>query len=219
MNMKTETSHTHQGTPVLSLGSELTSAKSAMILLHGRGASAEDMIGLAGEFSVPDNMIVLAPQANANIWYPQRLTAPVATNEPYLSSAILRIGEIVDMLQSNGIPAERVIIGGFSQGASLSIEYVLRNPRRWGGLIAFSGGYIWPMDIPREPPVGSLQAMPVFLGCSNVDPFIPLQRVEDTSAILGAMGAQVNKQIYPGMGHTITPDEIAAAQKIINALI
>lgn len=217
MNAKADFSHPHQGTPVLSLGSDLKSATSALILLHGRGASAEDMTGLAREFSLPKGMILLAPQAASNVWYPQRLIAPLAMNEPYLSSAIMRVGEVFEMVTQRGIPAEKVMIGGFSQGASLAIEFVLRNPRRWGGLLAFSGGYIWPMGEPREP-LGSLQGMPGFLGCSDVDPYIPLTRVDETSAILAAMGARVIKQIYQGMGHTINQDEINSAQKIISAL-
>ena len=217
MNARTEFTHPHQGTPLLSLGSDLQVAKSALILLHGRGASAEDMTGLAQEFSLPKDMIVLAPQASSNIWYPQRLIAPLEMNEPYLSSAIMRVQEVVEMLAKNGIPADKVIIGGFSQGSSLAIEFVMRNARRWGGLLAFSGGYIWPLGVPREP-AGSLDGMPVFLGCSDVDPYIPLERVNETSAALQAMGAQVTVQIYPGMGHTINQDEVIAAQKLISSL-
>ena len=149
MSTKAEMPHPHQGTPVLSLGSDLKNAKRALILLHGRGASAEDMAGLAQEFSLPGDLLVLAPQASENVWYPQRLTAPIETNEPFLSSALLRVTEVVGMLHENGIPAEKVLIGGFSQGASLAIEFVLRNARRWGGLLAFSGGYIWPIGQPR----------------------------------------------------------------------
>jgi predicted esterase len=217
MNAKTDLSHPHQGTRVLSLGSDLQGGKSAMILLHGRGASAEDMTGLAQEFSLPGDMIVLAPQASSNVWYPQRLIAPVEMNEPYLSSAILRVSEVVETILQAGIPYNKVIIGGFSQGASLAIEFILRNPRRWGGLLAFSGGYIWPMGITRDP-VGNLGGMPAFLGCSNVDPFIPLGRVKETSAILGAMGAQMTQKIYQDMGHTINQDEIESAQKLISTL-
>jgi predicted esterase len=217
MNTKVDISHPHQGTPVLRSGSDLSNAKSALILLHGRGASAEDMTGLAQEFSLPESMIVLAPQANSNIWYPQRLIAPLEMNEPYLSSAILRVSEVVKMLGQSGIPAEKVIIGGFSQGSSLAIEFVMRNARRWGGLLAFSGGYIWPMGVPREP-TGRLDGMPAFLGCSDVDPYIPLQRVEETSAALEAMGAHVTKRIYKDMGHTINQDEVFEAQKIISEL-
>lgn len=192
-----------------------------MILLHGRGASAGDVIGLAQSFSLPGDMAVLAPQAAGNTWYPQRLIAPVESNEPFLTSALRIVGEVVEMVEQDGIPADRIIIGGFSQGASLAIEYVLRSGRRWGGLLAFSGGYIWPAGQPRhllDGQANSLGGTPVFLGCSDVDPYIPLSRVEDTAALLAAMGAQVDRRIYPGMGHTITPQEIEAAKQIVSAI-
>ena len=216
---------------MLTQGSELKNARSALILLHGRGASAQDIIGLAGEFDLPGDMIVLAPEARGNLWYPQVLTAPLESNEPYLSSAIRRINEVVESLNQAGIPCGRIVIGGFSQGASLSIEYVLRSGRGWGGLLAFSGGYIWPGGQPRpapgEPasgqpapgqPAPGLEGTPVFLGCSNVDPFIPLARVEDSAALLTTAGARVDKHIYPGMAHTIVPAEITSAQPILSAL-
>jgi predicted esterase len=137
-------------------------------------------------------------------------------NEPFLSSALRRVGEVVEMLAQNAIPAEKVILGGFSQGACLAAEFIVRSERQWGGLLVFSGGYIGPLEEPREP-VGSLKGTPVFLGCSDIDPHIPLSRVEETAALLEAMGAQVTKRIYPGMGHTIHPNEVDAAQKIIDS--
>ncbi len=223
MELQTGNPHPHRGTPLLRLGSEPANAGSALILLHGRGASAQDILGLAHEFDLPADMVILAPQASGNTWYPQRLIAPLESNEPHLGSALRRVSEVVEMLEQAGIPAERTVIGGFSQGASLAIEFVLRSaqhpsgPRRWGGLLAFSGGYIWPTGQPRSP-AGSLAGTPVFLGCSDVDSFIPLARVEETTALLRAMGAQVDQHIYPGMGHTICQEEIEAAQRIISAL-
>lgn len=210
--------HPHQGSPVLRLGSEFENARSAMILVHGRGASAEDMVGLAETFTLPAGMVVLAPQAAGNIWYPQRLTAPIESNEPYLSSALRRVNELVELLGQKGIPPEKIIIGGFSQGASLSIEAVLRSGRRWGGLLAFSGGHIWPQGQPRKAAGTGLDKTPAFLGCSNVDPFIPLERFEESAALLAAQGAQVDKHIYPGMGHTIIQAEIDAAQNVIQSI-
>jgi len=218
MTSVTDQPHIHQDSPLLRQGSDLQAAKSALILLHGRGASAEDMIALAQSFTLPGDMIVLAPQAYGNIWYPLPLTAPLERNEPNLSSAIRRVRELVDYLAENGIPADKIILGGFSQGSSLSIEFLLRNPRRWGGLLAFSGGYIWPLGEPRGIPPGNLDTTPVFLGCSDVDPFIPLQRVQDSSAMLSALGCQMDLRIYPGMRHTIIQDEIDAAQSIISRL-
>jgi predicted esterase len=218
MNNPSTDLHPHRGSPVLRLGSELETARSALILVHGRGASAEDMVGLAEAFSLPDGMVVLAPQAAGNIWYPQRLTAPIESNEPYLSSALRRVNELVEMLGQKGIPHEKIIIGGFSQGASLSIEALLRSGHRWGGLLAFSGGHIWPEDQPRQAVGTALDGTPAFLGCSNVDPFIPQERFEESAALLAAQGAQVAKHIYPGMGHTIIQAEIDSAQSIINSI-
>lgn len=188
-----------------------------MLLIHGRGASAEDILGLTHEFTLPEDLIAIAPQASGSVWYPQRFIAPLEMNEPYLSSALQRISELVNSLGNNGIPAEKIVIGGFSQGACLATEFVLRNPRRWGGLLAYSGGYIGPMGVDREP-VGSLDNTPVLLGCSDIDPHIPLSRVEETARLLAATGAQVNKRIYPGMGHTINLDEIEQAQAILSVL-
>lgn len=217
MNIGTGNSHPHQGSPLLRKGIELANAGSALILLHGRSASAQDIIGLSREFSLPGDMIVLAPQAAGSIWYPHRLVDPLESNEPYLTSALRRVSEVVEMLEQVGIPAELILIGGFSQGASLAIEFVLRSGRRWGGLLAFSGGYIWPLGQPRGL-AGSLAGTPVFLGCSDKDPFIPLARVEETATLLQAMGAQVDKHIYPGMEHTVNQEEIDAAQQIITAI-
>lgn len=217
----TDNAHPHHGTPVLQAGTAIEQAKSALILLHGRGAAADDMIGLAQAFRLPQDMVVLAPQAAGYVWYPQRFIAPLEANEPYLSSALRRIDEVVAQLDQAGIPAKRIILGGFSQGASLAIEYVLRSGRRWGGLLAFSGGYIWPAGQPRpaEPETQkSLDGTPAFLGCADVDPHIPTERFHDSAHLLAALGARVNKQVYPGMGHTIIQSEIDAAQEIITAL-
>lgn len=209
--------HPHAGTPLLSIGSSLPDAKSALVLLHGRGASAEDMIGLAQAFILPTGMTVLAPQASGRVWYPQRFIAPLAANEPYLSSALRRVDEVTSLLQENGIPTERVIVGGFSQGACLAAEYVLRSQRRWGGLLVFSGGFIGPLDTRRQP-AGRLEGTPVFLGCSDIDPHIPLTRFKETASILEAMGAHVTARIYTGMGHTINQDEVDSAQAIVSGL-
>lgn len=207
----------HAGMPVLSLGSDLKQATSALVLLHRRGAAADDMAGLAQAFDLPKDMVVLLPQARGHTWYPQRFIAPLSWNEPYLSSALRQVDELVSMLEDHGVRAENVILGGFSQGACLAAEYLVRHPRQWGGLLVFSGGYIGPLDAPRDPE-GSLHGTPIFLGCSDIDPHIPLQRVNETSALLTAMGAEVNTCIYPGMGHMINQDEIEQAQTIISRL-
>jgi predicted esterase len=139
----------------------------------------------------------------------------VEQNEPYLSGALSRIDEIVKEVEAHHIPVSKIFVGGFSQGACLASEYVIRNPRRYGGLLVFSGGYIGPLDLQRQPN-GDLNGMPVFLGCSDMDPHIPLQRVKDTSALLKAMGAKVSEKIYPNMGHAINEDEIELARQLIS---
>ena len=142
------------------------------------------------------------------------MTAPVESNEPYLSAAIAKIDGLVKHIEASGIPVEKIFIGGFSQGASLSSEYVIRNPRLYGGLLIFSGGYIWESGKPREA-AGDLDGMPVFNGCSNVDPFIPLERVKETTALLTFMGAKVTERVYPNMGHTIVDEELELARELV----
>jgi predicted esterase len=139
----------------------------------------------------------------------------VEQNEPYLSSGLSKIDEIVKAVEAHRIPVEKIFIGGFSQGACLASEYVIRQPRQYGGLLVFSGGYIGPLGGQRQPS-GDLNGMPAFLGCSDRDPHIPLQRVNETTALLEAMGAKVTEYIYPNMGHTIIEDEIDQARQVIS---
>jgi len=204
----------HQNGPVLTAGAKLENARTALILLHGRGARAQDILSLSSDLSQP-GLAFLAPQAEGFTWYPNRFTAPLEQNEPYLSGAVAVVDNMVRQVQAHGIPTERIFLGGFSQGACLATEYVVRNPMRYGGLLIFSGGYIGPLNEPRQPS-GDLQGTPVFLGCSDPDPHIPLQRVRDTTALLRAMGARVTEEIYPNMGHTIIQAEIDRATELIN---
>src|SRR5690349_17003637 len=171
----------HIDQPVYSAGVELEKASAVMILLHGRGATAQDILSLSTHLTQP-GLAFLAPQAEGYTWYPNRFIFPIEQNEPYLSSALKTIGKIVHEVETHGIPADKIFIGGFSQGACLASEYVIRNPKRYGGLVAFSGGYIGPLSVKRQPE-GNLDQMPVFLGCSDIDPHIPLQRVKETSAL------------------------------------
>ena len=207
----------HQGQRVLAAGQTLDKAQGAMILIHGRGASAYDIIDLGAEVG-GEALALLAPQAANNTWYPFSFLAPIANNEPYLSSALQAVGDLVDGVEAAGIPAERIILAGFSQGACLASEFVARNARRYGGLLAFSGGLIGPPGTPRDYP-GSLDGTPVFIGCSDIDAHIPLERVQETTATLSALGATVNEKIYPSMGHTIIVDEINQARKIVFDLV
>ena len=203
----------HETSPVYTAGAKLEDAKAAMILVHGRGASAQDILSLSMPLNFP-GVAYFAPEAEGSIWYPNRLIAPVESNEPYLSAAIAKIDGLVKHIEASGIPVEKIFIGGFSQGASLSSEYVIRNPRSYGGLLIFSGGYIWQSGKPREA-TGNLNGMPVFNGCSNVDPFIPLERVNETSALLTSLGAEVTERIYPNMDHTIIDEELELARDLI----
>jgi predicted esterase len=203
----------HQGQEMLTAGPALEEARAAMILIHGRGASAHDILDLGRYLSAAD-MAQLAPQAANNTWYPYSFLNSLEQNEPHLSSALQLVESLVEQVEAAGIPAERIIIGGFSQGACLASEFVARHARRYGGLLAFSGGLIGPPGTSRAYE-GSLDGTPVFLGCSDVDFHIPLERVDETAEVLSGLGATVNKKIYPGMGHTIIEDEIAQARKIV----
>jgi len=203
----------HQGTAMHVAGPPLAEARGALILLHGRGATAESILELSVFLTQP-GLAYLAPQAANYTWYPYSFLSPLAQNEPFLSSALARVGEVVAHVEGQGLAPERILLGGFSQGACLASEFVARAGRRFGGLVAFSGGLIGPEGTPRDYRA-ALGGMPVFLGCSDVDPHIPLARVEETAEVLGRLGAQVDKRIYPRLGHTINQDEIDAAAALI----
>lgn len=205
----------HQDQPVLSAGKPLAEARGALILIHGRGASAESILDLADYLPHPE-LAYLAPQAADSTWYPYSFLAPMANNEPYLSSALARVAEVVARAESAGLPPERIFLGGFSQGACLASEFVARHARRYGGLLVFSGGLIGPDGTARDYE-GSLSGTPVFIGCSDVDPHIPIGRVRETAAVLEGLGAVVDSRIYPRMGHTINQDEIDAAAALVAA--
>lgn len=206
--------HPHQGQAVMHTGAKLEDAKAAMILIHGRGASAQSILGLSQEL-YHESMAYLAPQAAGHTWYPYSFLAPIAQNEPGISSGLQAVGDLVHLIQEQGISAERIILGGFSQGACLTSEYAARNPKRYGGLLIFSGGVIGPPGMLRAYE-GSLAGTSVFIGCSEADAHIPVERVHETADIFTAMGAEVTKSIYPAdMGHTIIPDEIAQAMRIV----
>jgi predicted esterase len=210
-------SHLHQGQPLATVGQALDQAQAALILLHGRGADAPSILLLAEQLYHPAYAYV-APQAANNTWYPYTFLAPMQQNEPWLSSALARVGETVTAIEAAGIPAERIVLGGFSQGACLASEFMARNARRYGGLLAFSGGLIGPPGTPRAY-VGSLGGTPVFLGCSDIDAHIPKARVEETAAVLESLGAQVTMRLYPGLGHTINGDEITHARALLESAL
>ena len=217
MNSTSYVKGPHQGQPVLRAGLPLEEAGAALILIHGRGASAYDIMSL-GSLMTHDRLAYLAPEAANHVWYPQSFLAPLDQNEPYLSSALRSVADVVALAEEAGLPPEKIILAGFSQGACLASEFVARNPRRYGGLIAFSGGVIGPPGSQPGSYPGSVEGMPVFLGCSDVDPHIPLARVEETAVVFQSLGAEVNKQIYPRMAHTVIQDELDHAKQIITAV-
>jgi phospholipase/carboxylesterase len=196
----------HEGQPVLSAGEPLALARAAVVMMHGRGATAADILTLAVELERP-GFAFLAPQAANNTWYPNRFTEPIPSNEPWLSSALASVDGALDQVVAAGIPAERTMLLGFSQGACLALEFAARNARRYGGVVGMSGGLVGPDDTPRNYP-GSLAGTPIFLGCSDVDPHIPKERVSETAQVLTALGAKVTMRLYPNMGHTVTQDEV-----------
>jgi phospholipase/carboxylesterase len=205
--------HPHAGQGILVAGAPLSSARRAIIALHGRGADAEDIAGLAGIVAPPETAIV-APRAAGHTWYPYRFLEPIERNEPYLSSALSVISKLIDEVGSAGVPADRIALLGFSQGACLALEFTARNPRRYAGVIGFSGGLIGPPGTLFNYS-GSLAGTPLFLGCSDVDSHIPIERVEETAEVLGGLDAIVDLRIYPGMGHTVNEDELSAAREML----
>ena len=206
----------HQGQPILNAGIPVAQAQRAMILVHGRGGSAADILSLANSFQM-SSFAYLAPQAATGSWYPHSFLMPLERNEPSLSSALSTLEDLLKDLERQGIGPEKVILGGFSQGACLALEYAARHAHRYGGVFAFSGGLIGPEGTPRNYP-GSLEGTPIFLGCSDTDAHIPLERVEESARVLSVLGARVEKRIYPSMGHTINSDEIEAVREFMSDL-
>ena len=198
---------------VLLKGRKLGEAEKVLVMLHGRGATAEDILSLA-EYLKVSEFTLLAPQATGNTWYPNSFLAPPYTNEPWLSSAISLIDDITDDINDNGIPDSNIFYLGFSQGACLTLEYVTRNATRYGGVIAFTGGLIGD-KIYEQNYSGDFGTTPVFIGTSDPDPHVPVQRVQDSVKILRGMNAQVTEKIYKNMGHTINEDEIEIVNNAI----
>jgi predicted esterase len=209
--------HPHQGQSVFTTGARLEEARAAMVMLHGRGASAQDILSLANELE-QTGFAFLAPQAAGNTWYPNRFTMPTQQNEPWLSSALSVIGELMSFVISSGISHERIVLLGFSQGACLALEFAARNARRYGGVVGLSGALIGPEDVTRNGS-GSLDGTPVFLGCSDMDFHIPRPRVDQAAETLKTLGGDVTERIYPNMDHTVNPDEIDFVRNMMEALL
>jgi phospholipase/carboxylesterase len=194
-------------------GKPISEAKKVLVMIHGRGAFAEDILSLAGYFNLNDYAL-LAPQATNNTWYPYSFLAPPQQNEPWLSSALDVLNEVVSDINKDGIVSDNIYFLGFSQGACLTLEFVTRNARKWGGVVAFTGGLIGDR-IYDENYSGDFLNTPVFIGTSDPDPHVPVDRVNASTGILKSMHADVTTKIYPGMGHTISKDEIDQANSLI----
>ena len=211
------TNHTHQGQAVNEKGKALDQASAAVILIHGRGASAQSILSLADEVDQPD-AAWLAPQASNFTWYPYSFLAPIEQNEPGLSSGLQVIAELIEITGKAGIPKSKIVLAGFSQGACLSLEFAARHPARYGGVVALSGGVIGP-EVEHGRYQGDMEQTPVFLGCSDYDHHIPEERVHESAGVFQRLGADVTKKIYEGLGHTVNEDELNHFREILGQVL
>lgn len=207
----------HQGQPILQSGLQIEKAKAAVLMVHGRGASAEDILTLADELEHPD-FVYLAPQAYGNTWYPYPFMTPVQQNEPWLSSALGVIAALLENLTQHGLPLEKVILLGFSQGACLSLEFAARHTRRYGGLVGLSGGLIGSPGTRWDYPA-LLDGTAVFLGCSDPDPHISRERVIESEQVLTTLGGSVTTRLYPNLGHTVNQDELEFVREMMKNVV
>jgi len=217
MNKQINIQGPHQDQPVFYKGKKLEVADAAMIMIHGRGATAQSILALSGEFGT-QNVAYLAPQADSNTWYPYSFLSPIEMNEPGITSGLAKIDSLINDLISKGFSTDKIFLLGFSQGACLTLEYVARNPAKFGGVIGLSGGLIGPPGTPRNYR-GNFDKTEIFLGCSNVDPHIPIERVDETEKVFLEMNANVTKRIYKGMGHTVNQDEINFITSLLKGVI
>jgi phospholipase/carboxylesterase len=207
----------HGGQPIHQRGQVLGSAEAAVILVHGRGASAEGILGLAEEFDIPE-LAYLAPSAAEHTWYPYSFMAPLEQNQPWLDSALGLLAKTIERATDAGITKRRVVFAGFSQGACLATEFVARNATHYGGLVAFTGGLIGPEGT-RFAYTGRLSGTPCFLGAGDPDPHVPWKRVAESASVLSGLGGDVTLQRYPGLPHTINGDELGHAKDILRQLV
>ena len=205
----------HAGQPVLRGGVPVERARLVAILIHGRGASAADILSLSEELT-PGDVAYLAPQAAGSTWYPMSFMSPISQNEPGITSGLRTIARLIAEVAAQGVPQERVMLLGFSQGACLSLEFAARRAGRYAAVIGLSGGLIGPPGTPRAY-AGTFESTPVYLGCSDVDAHIPLARVRESADIFRRMGAAVDERIYPRMGHTVNQDELQAVNALLSA--
>ena len=214
----------HAGQPVRRAGAPLGQGGAAVLLVHGRGATAESILALADALGRPD-LTYLAPQAAGWTWYPHAFLAPLTANEPWLSSALRAVERVAGEATGGGVPRERVVLAGFSQGACLALEFAARHAGRWGGVVGLSGGLLGSADGAGPPPYdkrfdydGTFAGTPVFLGCDARDAHIPLARVRETAAVFERLGTAVDARIYPDLGHAVNDDELAAFRALLDAL-
>jgi phospholipase/carboxylesterase len=211
----------HLGQPVLATGEELSKARGAVILLHGRGASAEDILGLSDAIELP-GLAWLAPQAAGHVWLPSNFYKPISDNEPWLSSALAVVDGLVRSIAAAGIPAGRTFVGGFSQGACLTAEYALRHPLRWGGIFVLSGSSLGPAgdreaDLLR--PAGSFEGTPVIVSCGDPDPYFDVPSVHRTAAQFRERGATVQERLVPGLGHQVSDEALEMCRAVIESAL
>ncbi|PUZ23469.1 phospholipase [Chitinophaga parva] len=195
-------------------GAPLSATGKVLVMIHGRGGSAEDILSLAAHLHVKDYTLI-APQATGNSWYPYSFLAPTSQNEPYLGSALQMVGDIVKDLNAQGIPNENIYFLGFSQGACLTLEFTTRNATRWGGIAAFTGGLIGDKVNPATYAQGDFAGTPIFIGSSDPDMHVPVPRVQESTKLLQEKHANVYTKIYPHMGHTISQDELDVVNEVI----
>jgi len=212
-----KTQDPHAGQPVRTAGPSLTVAHAALVLVHGRGASAESILSLYQELGAPP-MAAFAPQAAGHTWYPHSFLAPISANQPWLDSALARLEGLVSGILAEGVASHHIALLGFSQGACLTVEFAARRPRRYGALIGLTGGLIGPPGTPRNYP-GTLAGTPVFLGSGDPDPHVPFERVQETQRVLEQMGAAVELRRYPGMPHGINQEEVDAARVLLERMV
>lgn len=208
----------HAGQRVMHAGAPLDTARAVMIMVHGRNAAPENILELSDVLDRPEFAYV-GPAAAGGTWYPYSFMAPREQNEPGISSGLAVIESLVTTLIARGFPAERIVLLGFSQGACLTSEFSIRHPRRYGGVMALSGGLIGPPGTTWDDVTTSLDGTPVFLGCSDMDPHVPAERVRESEAVFRRLGAAVTRKLYPGMGHIVNGDEIENVQRVMDEVL
>lgn len=212
------TADIHSIDDVQTAGVPLSEASRAVIMLHGRGSTAEDILSLADEFSDILGIAYLAPQATDDTWYPYSFMEPTERNEPHLTSALAVVDNLLEDIAKTPIPLQHVMILGFSQGACLTLEYAARNARRYGAIVGLSGALIGPNGTAREY-AGSFEGTPVYLGCSDVDPHIPLHRVTEAKEVYTRMGAQVTTDIFQNAPHGVFEEEVGQIRYLLERMM